>query len=187
MDERAEQTDRALLRSAADDPAAFGVFFDRHALAILRFLHRRTDSAETAADLCAETFSAAFIHRRRFADTGSSARPWLYGIARDLLDHYLRREIVPARHRRRLGIGDTSFDDDALARVQELADVESYRAQIRAALSQLPEDVRDAVRLRVGQDLPYRDVAIYLGCSEGTARVQVSRALAALADLVEGP
>jgi DNA-directed RNA polymerase specialized sigma24 family protein len=41
--------------------------------------------------------------------------------------------------------------------------------------------------LRVGHDLPYAEVARRLGCSEGAARVRVTRALTRLADLLEAP
>lgn len=90
MDDLSELTDAALLHAAATLSDAFGTFYDRHAQAVFRFLYRRTGCAETAADLCAETFAAAFVQRRRFRDTGTTARPWLYGIAKNLLGHYLR-------------------------------------------------------------------------------------------------
>jgi RNA polymerase sigma-70 factor (ECF subfamily) len=184
---RLEETDAELLAAASTDPAAFAVLYDRHVVAILRYLHRRTDSAETAADLCAETFAAAFVHRRRFRDTGSSARPWLYGIARNQLGHYLRRERVSDRYRRRLGVQPLALTDHQLERVEELVDAEPYRAEIRAAIDQLPASLSQAVLLRVGHDLPYADVAARLGCSEGAARVRVSRGLRQLTDLLEGP
>lgn len=185
MDDLSELTDAALLQAAIDDPDAFGLFYDRHAQPVLQFLYRRTDSAETAADLCAETFAAAFVQRRRFRDTGTTARPWLYGIAKNLLGHYLRRQRVSERYRRRIGAGIAALDDEDLLRVEELADVAPYRHEIRAAIEQLPEGTADAVVLRIGHDLPYPEVATRLGCSEGAARVRVSRGLARLADLLE--
>ena len=176
MDDLSELTDAALLHAAATSSDAFGTFYDRHAQAVLRFLYRRTDCAETAADLCAETFAAAFVQRRRFRDTGTTARPWLYGIAKNLLGHYLRRQRVSERYRRRIGAGVVALDDEELLRV---------RHEIRAAIEQLPEGTADAVVLRIGHDLPYPEVATRLGCSEGAARVRVSRGLARLADLLE--
>jgi RNA polymerase sigma-70 factor (ECF subfamily) len=182
-----EESDGALMAAAATDPAAFGVIYDRHVTAILRYLHRRTDSSETAADLCAETFAEAFVHRRRFRDTGTSMRPWLYAIARHQLGHFLRRQQVSERYRRRLGIAPLALTDEQLDRIEDLVDAAPHRAEIRAALDQLPDSLASAVRLRVGQDLAYPDVATSLGCSEGAARVRVSRGLKQLADLLEAP
>ena len=120
-----EPSDAELVASAVRDPQAFGLFYDRHVAAILRYLHRRTDSVETAADLCAETFAAAFAQRSRFRDTGTSARPWLYAIARNQLGHYLRRRRVrplpaPARHR-----AARPSHPQELERVEELVDAGS--------------------------------------------------------------
>lgn len=185
MPDEEAPTDAELLAAAGDDPHLFGLFYDRHAAAVLRFLHRRTDCAETAADLCAETFAAAFVRRRRFRDTGAPARAWLYGIARNQLGHYLRRHRVADRYRRRLGTGPLDLSDDELERIEELADVAPYREEIRAAITQLPEGLAAAVVLRVGEDLSYAEVARRLGCSEGAARVRVSRGLHQLAELME--
>jgi RNA polymerase sigma-70 factor (ECF subfamily) len=182
-----EPSDAELVAAAVRDPQAFGLFYDRHVTAILRYLHRRTDSVETAADLCAETFAAAFAQRSRFRDTGTSARPWLYAIARNQLGHYLRRRRVSDRHRKRLRIEPLALTSHELERVEQLVDAEPFRAEIRAALAQLPASLADAVLLRVGEDLAYPDVAARLGCSEGAARVRVSRGLNRLADLMEAP
>ena len=187
MDGEVAPTDAQLLRSSVDDAEAFGVFYDRHASAVLSFLYRRTDCAETAADLCAETFAAAFVQRRRYRDTGAPARAWLYGIARNLLNRYLRRQRVSERYRRRLGVTPLALSDEDLERVEELADVAPYRSAIREAIEELPPKLADAIVLRVAHDLPYVEVAVRLGCSEGAARVRVSRGLARLADRLEEP
>ena len=44
---------------------------------------------------------------------------------------------------------------------------------------------RDAVRLRVLEELDYRTIAARLGCSEGAARGRVHRGLVRLAQLME--
>jgi RNA polymerase sigma-70 factor (ECF subfamily) len=60
------------------------------------------------------------------------------------------------------------------------------RADLAAALADLPTSQLDAVRLRVVEELPYAQVAMRLGCSEGAARVRVTRGLARLAEAM-GP
>jgi RNA polymerase sigma-70 factor (ECF subfamily) len=67
-----ERSDAELLRASAAEPEAFGVFYDRHAAAVLAFLARRTGCPQLAADLTAETFAAAFVSRRRFWDDGKT-------------------------------------------------------------------------------------------------------------------
>jgi RNA polymerase sigma-70 factor (ECF subfamily) len=77
------------------------------------------------------------------------------------------------------------LDDEALRRIEELADLESVRARLDAALAELTPESIEAVHLRIDAELPYTEVARRLGCTEGAARVRVSRALTKLADTME--
>lgn len=181
------RSDAELLAAARRDPAAFGVFYDRHAVAVLGFFARRTACAATAGDLTAETFAQAYASRRRYRDTGDPATAWLFAIARRQLAGYVRRQAVDDRARRRLRIEPAALDDRSLERIEELADMRALRAALAHALAALPADQAEAIRLRVLQELSYADVAGRLGCSEGAARVRVCRGLDRLADLVPRP
>jgi RNA polymerase sigma factor (sigma-70 family) len=175
-------SDAELLRRSAKDPEAFGLLYDRHAKAVLRFLARRTGSGELAAELAAETFARAYIHRRRFRDRGAPARAWILGIARHVLSHTLRRQAASTRALRRLGISRLEVDDPSLERIEDLFDSAPLRASLREAMAELAPAVSKALMLRVGQDLPYVEVAERLGCTVGAARVRVARGLTELAD-----
>lgn len=175
-------SDADLLRSSSKDSEAFGLLYDRHAEAVLRFLVRRTGSGELAAELTAETFARAYIYRRRFRDRGASARAWILGIARNVLSHTLRRQAASTRALRRLGISRLQIDDPSLERIEELFDSAPLRASLREAMAELSPAVSEALMLRVGQDLPYAEVAERLGCTVGAARVRVARGLNELAE-----
>lgn len=180
-----DRTDAELLAGSARDPDAFGIFYDRHAERLLTYFARRTWDAQDAADLTAETFAAAFAARRRYRDTGAPAFAWLLGIARHQLHHALRRQRIDDRARRRLKIERVALDDASLARIEELVDLRAIRPRLSAALEQLPPAMARAVELRVTEELPFAEVARRLGCTEGAARVRVSRGLHQLADLLE--
>jgi RNA polymerase sigma factor (sigma-70 family) len=49
----------------------------------------------------------------------------------------------------------------------------------------MTERERDAVRLRVVDELGYAEIAARLGCTEGAARTRVHRGLARLSTLLE--
>jgi RNA polymerase sigma factor (sigma-70 family) len=175
-----------LLQAAVTDPDAFGRFYDLHVDELMGFFARRTADGHVAADLAAEAFAAAFVSRRRFVSRGDgSARAWLFGIARHQLGRYARRQRVSERARRKLGMEPVAVDDEAARRIEELADLQALRVELRAALAQLPTNQLDAVRLRVIDELPYAQVALQLGCTEGAARVRVTRGLARLAEVFE--
>jgi RNA polymerase sigma factor (sigma-70 family) len=181
------RSDAELLRAAQNDPEAFAVFYDRHVRALLAYFYRRTACAETAADLAAESFAAAFAARWRYRETGAPARAWLFKIAQRQLSRALRRGRVAERARRRLGVERISPDEESIERIEALADLEPVRAAVRDAIGSLSPNLATAVALRIGDDLPYAEVARRLGCSEAAARTRVARGLSQLADRLEVP
>jgi RNA polymerase sigma factor (sigma-70 family) len=83
--------DGELITRSCSDPQSFSGIFDRHYAALYRYLRKRIGS-EVAADLAAETFVAAFAARAAYHPEGDDCRPWLYGIAHNLLRTHLRSE-----------------------------------------------------------------------------------------------
>ena len=79
--------DAAVIESARREPERFAVLFDRHAPHIYRYLARRA-GRQVADDLVAETFLAAFAKRDRYDLGHVDARPWLYGIATNLVGQH---------------------------------------------------------------------------------------------------
>lgn len=185
--EERERSDTELLLGSGTDGDAFALLYERHAPAILAFHYRRTGCPHTAADLTAETFAEAFASRRRYHDVGAPGRAWLFTIATRQLSRFARRERVSDRYRRRLRLDPVTLSNEDIERIEELCDLTSMRSAVADALASLPANLADAVRLRVALDLPYPEVALRLGCSEGAAPVRVSRGLTKLADLLEAP
>jgi RNA polymerase sigma-70 factor (ECF subfamily) len=180
----AEPHDGALL--AAGDSWSFGVFYDRHSRALLAFCFRRTGDADIAADVAMETFAEAFVHRHRYVPVRASARPWLFGIARNQIRRLAHGRTMSTKYRERLGLATTaSLDEIDAARIEALVDFEPMRDSIRTAMATLPKHEADALWLRVGLELPYTIVAERLGCSVGAARVRVLRGLERLSDRME--
>ena len=177
--------DAELILRSSREPEVFGALFERHAEPMLAFFARRTLDAEAAAELVAETFAEAFSSRSRFRYQGVDGAGWLYGIGKHLLSRYFRAGAVEARARRRLGMPERTVNDDDYERIEELIDFERVGDVILEALSTLPEDQREAVRLRVIDGRSYRRVAETLGCMEPTARARVSRGLRRIASQIK--
>lgn len=82
------------------------------------------------------------------------------------LSRWYRTQEVSAGARRRLGIPHLAIDDVSLARIEAEIDFEPIRQQVHAALEELPAGQAQAVSLRVGEELPYAEVARRLGPRE---------------------
>jgi RNA polymerase sigma-70 factor (ECF subfamily) len=179
------RTDAELLIASRDDPHAFRELYDRWADRLLAYFYRRTLDAEVAGDLLAETFAVAFERRRRFRDVGRPGANWLYGIAAKELSHWYRRQAVEQRAVRRLAIEVPALDDESIARIEALADMESHRTALAAALERMGPGERHAVQLRVVEEMDYAEIASALRCTEAAARTRVHRGLARLNRLME--
>ena len=179
------RTDAELIREARRDPDALAELYRRHAERLHSWLQAQV-SPQIACELTAETFAQAALSLRRFQDPGGgSASPWLFGIAKNLLRRDYESERVDRKARRRLGIPELAHDLN-LARVEERDRAERMRPSLVAALATLPPGQRRALELRVIQELPYDEVASSLSCSEGAARIRVTRALGSLSDRMKG-
>ena len=111
-------TDVELLRDAERDPEAFGELFRRHAPSVHAWLAHRLEWA--ASDLTAETFARAWLSRRRFEDhRDGSLRPWLLGIAKNVLRDSVRRDRVETAARERLGLPLDLATEDGYTAVEE--------------------------------------------------------------------
>lgn len=181
MDElRSADSDSELLRAARSDPDAFGVFYRRHAVGVERWIRAQTPGMATAADLTAETFAQALVSLDRFRGASDeSARAWLYGIARNLVRRYHRRGRVELRTCQKLGI-QLDHDPDELAETESRIDAASQMPELTQALNALPDTQRQALQLRVIEEMDYDQAAALMGTSEHNARIRVSRALKTL-------
>jgi RNA polymerase sigma factor (sigma-70 family) len=174
------KSDVELLRAARGDPDAFGEFYRRHAVAIERWIRNQTPDAATAADLTAETFAQALVSLRRFrGKTDESARAWVYGIARNLVRRYHRRGRVELATCRKLGI-QLDHDPEELAAIESQIDAATQAPELTQALNTLPDTQRQALQLRVIDELDYEQAAALMGTTELNARIRVSRALRTL-------
>jgi len=163
------------------DESGFADLYDADAEGLLVFFVRRTLDGQVALDLWAETLAAAFAAWRRCrARDRAGQTSWLYGIAYRQLALYWRRGAAEQRAIARLGLERPTFNDGELERLEELAGLDGLRAQVGQALADLPDQQREAVRLRIVQELPYDEVADRLCVSEPAARARVSRGLRAL-------
>ena len=168
-------------------PSDFEAFVAEHAESLLVFFTRRTFDVEVARDLTAETFAEAYRTRRKFRGSGGpEAGGWLYGIARHKLSRFVRRGIAEQTALRRLAIRVPQFTDADYERIVELASLADLRSIVAEEFARLSADQRQAVQLRVVEELPYPEVAARLQISEQTARARVSRGLRQLAYALDG-
>ncbi|MFK0228793.1 sigma-70 family RNA polymerase sigma factor [Streptomyces sp. NPDC090303] len=170
-------------RFRAGDPAALGEAYDEHARVLYHYAYRVCGDRAAAEDVVSSAFLEAWRCRGKVHADGGSLRPWLLGIATNIMRgaarEARRRDAALARIPERGVMPD--FADDVLARV---TDGEQIRAA-RVALGRLRRREREVFTLVVWAGLDYASAGEALGVPVGTVRSRLSRARERLRKLAE--
>lgn len=162
------------IRRIGEDPEAFEQFYREQLPLVRRFVARRVDDPQLAADLTADVFLAAIAHAGDYRPERGSPSGWLIGIARNLVAGEYRRQ---HRHRTALGRieGRRLLDPDATERIVERIDAERGCRELIAELAELPRRDRALVELVAVDGLAVAEAAAVLGLTPGAARVRLHR------------
>jgi RNA polymerase sigma-70 factor (ECF subfamily) len=168
-------------RIRAGDAAAFAQAFDEHAGAVYRHAVRSDGNHDGAEDVVSLTFLEAWRIRATVRPEGDSLRPWLLGIATNVLRN---RRRAARRHRAamlRVPPADdvADFADEVVSRMHDAAQL----AAAAAALRRLRRTEREVFLLCVWSRLDYAAAAEALGIPVGTVRSRLSRARSRLRTL----
>jgi RNA polymerase sigma-70 factor (ECF subfamily) len=165
-----------MARAKLQLPVPFEELMQRHQREIMRYLVRVSGDREDAADLFQETWLRAYRAYPRL-EVEREARPWLYAIATNLCRNRARDNVRRARvvvpDREELPAADTIRKDHRFDHENE-----GYAAvHIRELISDLPTKQQQALHLRYFAGLGYTEIAVAMGCSEDSARANVSQAV----------
>ncbi|MEV0614874.1 RNA polymerase sigma factor [Nonomuraea sp. NPDC050404] len=178
----AEVADTDLIRRSWREPEAFAVLFDRHAPALHRYAARRL-GPDSADDVVSEVFLAAFEHRQRYRLDQADARPWLYGIASNVIGKRRRAELSRYRAYVRGGVDPVEIGGGL---VEEGVGTLAVNRPLVAALAGLRAGDRDALLLVAWVGLTYEEVAAALDIPVGTVRSRLNRARKKVRQALEG-
>ena len=154
------------------DGAAFATIFDRHAGVVFRFLVRRV-GRDPADEMLGETFRIAFERRSTYDTRRPNARPWLYGIATNLLARHRRTEARRLKATALLAMAYAAADTDG---VEDAIDAVNRWPRVVDAVAALPDGERDVLMLYAWEELPYEEIAAALDIPIGTVRSRLNRA-----------
>ncbi len=168
-----ETPDEALVRRAqAGESAAFRALFERHVVAVRRFLRDLLRQGDTADDATQETFARAHAQLVKLTDH-DRFKPWVLGIARNVA--------FEARRVRQHDVLEEDDDSTPTAVIPSPnpeavlldAELEKHFAQ---ALSHLSENRRAALLMRLDHGLAYEEIAAAFGWSIPTVKNEIHRA-----------
>ncbi len=156
----------------ADAPGAFEELVARHQAVLHRYAARRVGAA-AAEDVVAETFAVAYARRGSFDPLRGEVRPWLFGIATNVLRRHSRRERGALEAYAKTGV-------DPLAPGPGTGDP-ALGAALAAALASMRREHRDTLLLHAVAELNHEQIAQALGVPVGTVKGWLKRARASAA------
>lgn len=152
------------------DPDAFEVFYDRHAGVAYSLAYRIVGSRPGAEEVVQEAFLSIWRSGARFDPAKGSVRAWMLGIVRNRAIDALRRDSSSKAP-------PLSWDDDAIIesrpaeeRTEEEALRRSEAAEVRGALSELPEEQAKVIQLAFFGGFSHSEIAEMVGEPLGTVK-----------------
>ncbi|WP_051466872.1 RNA polymerase sigma factor [Actinomadura oligospora] len=168
-------SDSEIIAASRDRPERFAEIFDRHYAEIHRYVDRRL-GADAADDIAAETFLIAFRSRERFDVSRDSSRPWLYGIATNLIGRHRRGEMRRYRAMARMESRDVVEGHVEGHEDRVVSALAAGDGTLSAALAELAHGDRDVLLLVALGELSYPETAQALDIAYGTVCSRLNRA-----------
>jgi RNA polymerase sigma-70 factor, ECF subfamily len=159
---------KAALPTTAHDRVAERALYEQHVDRIFRLALRMTGSTEMAEDLTQDVFMRAFDRLHQFRGE-SGLGTWLHRVAITvILNAIAKRKTAAAR--------EVPLDPTALAPSRSGAIELDVRDRVRAAVAQLPEELRVVVLLYDVEGYQHNEIADLMGISAGACRMRLLRA-----------
>jgi RNA polymerase sigma factor (sigma-70 family) len=183
-----DQSDMA--RLAAGHDAALNDLMERHAAPVFQFLCRMITDEEEAADLAQEVFVRVYRHRANYRPDHKFTT-WLYTIATNLA----RNHAAWRARRPNVSLDAERTDDggtlgDTLPSAQPTPGDDTEAAEraraVRAAVGELPDDMRATLLLFEFEDKSMAEVAEVLGISVKAVESRLFRARQRLREKLSG-
>lgn len=173
-----EEIELHIARALRGDQSGYAAIYEMYATGVYRLCYSLLFNREDAEDVTQETFVYAFRNLHRYDARLSSLKTWLYTIAICRCRNMYRKSQVPTCDlapllQNGLPAPKSETPEAALAR-------HTARETVEQALLALSPRLREAVVLRYGHGLTYREIAEVMDCPQKTAESRVRLAHEAL-------
>lgn len=171
------QSEQALIEQwRGGDAAAFAAIIERHQRVIFGYLRARLTQTSDAEDMTQEVFLRFHLAQARF-DSNSLIRPWLLGIARNLLREHIRG----LRRRKEVAWTELCLELEAVFPFDPQS-ADDAMAFLPECLNGLGPSARQAVEMKYRSEQKLAEIGRQLHRSEGAVKLLVHRARQALRD-----
>lgn len=163
------------------DRAAFAAVIERHQRGVYGYLRARLLQATDADDMTQEVFLRFYLSQARF-DSTALVRPWLLGIARNLLREHLKG----LKRRKEVGWTELCLElESVMPPDAQWTDDDDMIRHLPICLDGLGPSAREAIDLQYRGEHKLAEIGRQLHRSEGAIKLLLHRARQALRDCLE--
>lgn len=160
--------DRIWIEKAKKDIRFFEPIYQKYFATIYRYIYRRTEDDELAADLCSGTFCTAMLQLKKFEWQGKPIVAWLYRIAQNEVNKHFRSK-------KRVFI----IEEDKL---MVIPDFERHWNKINVQLlygelARLEEADLQVIELRFFEGMSFAEIANVMEMGESAVKMKLYRLL----------
>ena len=161
-------------RSKAQLDADFSELYRTHLRDVYSYAYYRVGNHHDAEDLTEQTFLQAYRHfeRAQREANGRPLRPWLIRIA-----HNLAANLYRDRARKPAAPMEDPDTISSLRTTEEIVEGREELTRVLAAVTEMPEDRREALIMRFALGMDNREIARALGRSDGATKVLIHRSI----------
>lgn len=172
MNEQVHQGEIMAIKACqAGNAHAFGALYDAHVRSVYDYIYYKTFHKETAEDLTSHAFIKAIDNIQSFQPEKAQFRTWLLRIAHNLVVDYYRTR------KNDINIDDASQQENTGNKENLLETTHTHLEieRIKELIQELPQTEQDILRLRLWQDIPYKEISEIVGKSEANCKMIFSR------------
>ncbi|MBM71525.1 MAG: RNA polymerase subunit sigma-24 [Crocinitomicaceae bacterium] len=180
-------SDSELIRAyRGGDEQAFEILLTRHQDRVYTKINFIVRDSELANDLFQDTFIKVvrLLKEGKYVEEGKFL-PWILRIAHNMaIDHFRRnKKMRMVRSRDEMDVFATIQTGDA--HIEDILVKDQINSDVRCLIDELPEDQREVVRMRMYDNLSFKEIAETTGVSINTALGRMRYAVINLRKIVE--
>ncbi len=175
------EEEKELLKLIKKDPQAFAVLYDNYYNPIFSYVFRRLGNYDLSKDITAETFLKAYQKIGSFIWRGIPVAAWLYRIASNEINLYLRSKrynpaFIDATGLRHFLQYDEGVETEKAALEKAIQEHRQF-FDVQQHLARLDIKYQEVIALRFFEEKSIKEIALILAKNEGTIKSLLSRGL----------
>ena len=158
------------------DTKMLGILFEKHHKNLYNFFRRQTGNCEASEDLVQEVFFRMLKYRHTYRDDGDF-KVWMFSIAHNSRNDYYKKhahQTIPIDELEPFASSDPLPD--------KVTEKKSEVEILQHALNALPVNKKELILMSRFHNMGYKEIGTVLGCTEGTVKVRMYRAMKELTD-----